>query len=138
MANDRPTMLQYVTYSYGRRLPDSMQAWVANDLAGPGAVRRHMIRYVIPPHFILAPFWLLPGGLLLHTAITLPIYVWAILMTHALNKIWRRHRLAVHDLDPKLADNVSREKNARAHESYAQRYGPRPDTTDNYSSSGPI
>lgn len=138
MTADRPTGWQYVAYCYGKRLPESMNDWVANDLARPGAIRRHMIRYVIPPHFILAPFWLLPGGLLLHTAITLPIYVWAILMTHALNKIWRRHRLATHGLDPKLADNVNREKNARKHEAYAQRYGARPETTDSYSSSDPI
>ncbi|TDZ45390.1 DUF5313 domain-containing protein [Mycobacteroides franklinii] len=138
MTTDRPSIGQFITYAYGRRLPDSMRDWVANDLSGPGAVRRHMIRYVIPPHFILAPFWLLPGGMLLHVAITLPIYVWAILMTHALNKIWRRYRLAQHDLDPKLADIGNREKRARKHEAYAQRYGARPESNDTYSSSDPI
>jgi hypothetical protein len=44
MATARPTLVQYIAYSYGRRLPDSMRRWVAEDLAGQGAVRRHMIR----------------------------------------------------------------------------------------------
>jgi hypothetical protein len=35
-----------------------MRDWVANDLAGPGSVRRFMIRMAIPPIFVLAPFWL--------------------------------------------------------------------------------
>jgi hypothetical protein len=135
---DHPNVWQYIAYSYGRRLPESMHDWVAEDLAGRGAVRRHMIRYVIPPHFVLAPLWLLPGSVLLHLAITLPIYIWAILMTHALNKIWRRHRLAVHELDPKLVDVIDREKNSRLHQDYAQRYGPRPESTEKYSSSSPI
>ena len=49
MATDRPSPLQFVGYAYGRRLPDWMHMWVANDLAGQGAVRRHMIRMAIPP-----------------------------------------------------------------------------------------
>ncbi|MEU9809189.1 DUF5313 family protein, partial [Mycobacterium sp. NPDC050853] len=32
MAADRPTAWQYIAYSYGKRLPDSMRDWVANDL----------------------------------------------------------------------------------------------------------
>lgn len=138
MPADSPNVWQYIAYSYGKRLPASMNDWVANDLAGPGAVRRHMIRYVIPPHFLLAPFWLLPGGAMLHIAITLPIYIWAILMTHALNKVWRRHRLATHGLDTRLVDVVSKKKNAHVHEDYARRYGARPETTEKYSNSGPI
>ena len=62
MATARPNLIQYLGYSYGRRLPDSMREWVANDLAGYGAVRRHMIRMVIPPLFVLAPLWLLPAS----------------------------------------------------------------------------
>jgi hypothetical protein len=44
MSNDtersRPNVLQYIAYSYGRVLPDSMQDWVRNDLAGKGATAR--------------------------------------------------------------------------------------------------
>lgn len=127
MAADRPNIFQYITYSYGRRLPDSMREWVARDLAGPGALRRHMIRMAIPPLFILAPFWLLPASLYVHLEMTAPIYIWAILMALALNKIWRRHRLAQHGLDQNLVDELKREKDARIHEDYARRFGPRPE-----------
>lgn len=127
MAADRPNIVQYITYSYGRRLPDSMREWVARDLAGPGALRRHMIRMAIPPLFVLAPFWLLPASLYVHLEMTAPIYIWAILMALALNKIWRRHRLAQHGLDQNLVDEIKRKKDARMHEDYIRRFGPRPE-----------
>ena len=51
MSNDterrRPNVLQYIAYSNGRVLPDSMQDWVRNDLAGKGATARTMIRAII-------------------------------------------------------------------------------------------
>ena len=100
MTTERPGPLQYVAYSYGKRLPDTMRTWVAQDLAGDGAVRRFMIRMAIPPLLVLAPFWLLPASLYVHIEMTVPIYAWALVMAFALNKVWRRHRLAQHNLDP--------------------------------------
>ena len=100
---NKPGPLQFIAYAYGKRLPDSMREWVAHDLADHGAVRRHMIRMAIPPLLILAPFWLLPASLYVHLEMTAPIYIWAILMSLALNKVWRRHRLAQHGLDPNLS-----------------------------------
>jgi hypothetical protein len=130
--------LQYIAYCYGRRLPDSMRDWVRNDLAGKGAIRRHMIRMAIPPFLVLAPFWLLPASLYVHLEMTAPIYVWALLMGLALNKVWRRHRLAQHGLDPKLVDVINREKNARMHDDYIARYGPRPEEAKWQQNSSPF
>ncbi|EID12391.1 DUF5313 domain-containing protein [Mycolicibacterium phlei] len=127
MAADRPNFFQYIAYAYGRRLPDSMKQWVADDLAGPGALRRHLIRWAIPPALVLAPFWLLPASLYVHIEMTVPIYIWAILMSIALNKVWRRHRLAQHGLDPNLVDYIKRQKEAHIHEDYVRRFGPRPE-----------
>ena len=138
MAIPRPTPIQRVAYVYGRRLPDSMRNWVANDLAGPGAVRRHMIRMAIPPLLVLAPFWLLPASLYVHLEMTAPIYAWAILMALALNKIWRRYRLGQHGLDPNLVDAIRREKDARIHEDYIRRYGPRPEEAKWQANSSPF
>ncbi|MCK0174274.1 MULTISPECIES: DUF5313 domain-containing protein [Mycobacteriaceae] len=138
MAASRPNLLQYIAYSYGRRLPASMRDWVAHDLAGPGAVRRHMIRMAIPPLFILGPFWLLPASLYVHLEMTVPIYTWAILMAIALNKVWRRHRLAQHGLDPNLVDVLKRQKDAHIHEDYARRYGPRPEEARWQANSSPF
>jgi hypothetical protein len=126
METTKPTPLQYVAYAYGRRLPDSMHRWVANDLAGQGAVRRHMIRMAIPPLLVLGRLWLLPASLYVHLEMTAPIYIWALLMSVALNKIWRRYRLAQHDLDPNLVDVIKHKRDARIHEDYIRRYGPRP------------
>jgi hypothetical protein len=134
----RPGPLQYIGYSLGRQLPHEMRGWVRNDLAGKGAVRRHMIRAAIPPFLVLAPFWLLPASLYVHLEMTVPIYAWAILMSLALNKVWRRYRLAQHNLDPNLVDEINREKNARMHEDYIQRYGPRPQEAKWQSNSSPF
>lgn len=138
MTNAKPNLWQRIGYSYGRRLPDSMRTWVARDLAGEGAVRRHMIRWAIPPLLVLAPFWLLPASLYVHTEMTAPLYIWALLITLALNKVWRRHRLAVHGLDPNLVDVVARRKQARMHEDYIARYGPRPESAEWQSNSSPF
>jgi len=138
MTDAKPNLWQRIGYSYGRRLPDSMRSWVARDLAGEGAIRRHMIRWAIPPLLVLAPFWLLPASLYVHTEMTAPLYIWALLITLALNKVWRRHRLAVHGLDPNLVDVVARRKQARMHEDYIARYGPRPESADWQSNSSPF
>lgn len=135
---DRPKPIQYVTYAYGKRLPDAMREWVAHDLAGEGAVRRHMVRAAIPPLLVLAPLWLLPASLYVHLEMTAPIYIWALLMTLALNKVWRRHRLAQHNLDPNLVDEIKRKKNAPMHEAYIEKYGPRPDDANRQSNSSPF
>ncbi len=121
----KPRPLQYVAYCYGRRLPDSMRTWVANDLAGPGATRRMMMRVAIPAILVLGPIWMIPMSLYLHASMTLPIFIPFVYFSHALNKVWRRHMLAEHGLDPSLVDQRTREKNAHIHRAYAERYGPR-------------
>jgi Family of unknown function (DUF5313) len=138
MATNRPTLWQYIAYSYGRRLPDSMRTWVARDLAGDGAIRRHMIRVAIPPLLVLAPFWLIPASFYVHLEMTAPIYIWALLMSLALNKVWRRYRLAQHDIDPNLVDVIRRRKDAHIHEDYIRRYGPRPESAKWQSNSSPF
>lgn len=128
MSNDsgrRPNLFQYIGYCYGRRLPDSMRDWVRNDLAGPGATRRMMVRVFIPAFVILAPFWLIPTTLYVHLSMTLPILIPFVYFSHALNKVWRRHMLRKHGLDPGLVDAIKRQKDAHIHEAYAARYGPR-------------
>ena len=138
MTAAKPNLWQYIGYSYGRRLPDSMRSWVARDLAGAGAIRRHMIRWAIPPVLVLAPLWLLPASIYVHTEMTAPLYFWALLISLALNKVWRRHRLADHGLDPNLVDVINRRKNARMHEDYIRRYGPRPESAEWQSNSSPF
>jgi Family of unknown function (DUF5313) len=121
----RPSALQYIAYCYGRVLPASMRDWVRNDLAGKGAAGRTMIRAIIPAFLVLAPFWLIPTTLYVHAAMTLPIFLPFILFAHALNKVWRRHRLAQHGFDPDVVDEYVRKRDAHIHRAYIERYGPR-------------
>ncbi|MUL82210.1 MULTISPECIES: DUF5313 domain-containing protein [unclassified Mycolicibacterium] len=120
-----PGPLQYIGYCYGKRLPDSMRDWVSNDLAGPGATVRMMVRVAIPAILVLAPIWFIPMSLYLHVSMTVPIFIPFVYFSHALNKVWRRHMLVKHGLAPGLVDALSRKKNAHIHQAYAERYGPR-------------
>lgn len=122
----RPTALQYIAYCYGRVLPVSMRDWVRHDLTGKGATGRTMIRAIIPAFLVLAPFWLIPTTLYVHASMTLPIFLPFILFAHALNKVWRRHRLAQHGFDPDIVDEYTRKRDAHVHRAYVERYGPRP------------
>jgi hypothetical protein len=97
-----------------------MRQWVADDLAGRGATVRMMVRVFIPAVLILTPFWIIPMSLYLHLSTTLPI-----LISHALNKVWRRHMLRKHGLDPNLVDYIARQRNAHLHDAYIAKYGPR-------------
>src|ERR1700753_1615492 len=125
----RPNAWQYIRYCCGGRLPDSMRDWVRNDLAGKGAARRMMIRVAVPAVLILAPFWLIPAALDVHLSMTLPLLIPFVYFSHALNKVWRRHMLAVHGLAPDLVDELTRERDAHIHQAYIERYGPRPAST---------
>jgi hypothetical protein len=122
----RPKLLQYLGYCYGRVLPVSMRDWVSEDLGGKGATGRTMIRFAIPAIAVLAPFWLIPTTLYVHASMTLPIFLPYVMFTHALSKVWRRHMLSKHGLDPELADEYKRTRDAHIHRAYIDRYGPRP------------
>jgi hypothetical protein len=122
----KPGPWQFVRYCAGARLPDSMREWVRDDLAGKGATRRMMTRVAVPAVLVLAPFWLIPTTLDVHLGMTLPILIPFVYFSHALNKVWRRHMLAVHGLDPDLVDERARERDAHIHRAYIERYGPRP------------
>ncbi|SDD44098.1 DUF5313 domain-containing protein [Rhodococcus tukisamuensis] len=123
----KPNVMEYIGYSYGRRLPDSMRDWVRNDLTGKGAIGRWMIRAAIPAALFLAPFWLIPASLYVHAEMTLPIFIWVVIFSHAFNNAWRRQMLAKHGLDPELVDVQKRKREAHIHRAYIERYGPRPD-----------
>jgi hypothetical protein len=84
-----------------------------------------MVRAAIPALMVLSPFWLIPMSLYLHLSTTLPIFIPFVLFSHALNKVYRRHRLRQHGLDPNLVDELPRQKNAHIHKAYIEKYGPR-------------
>lgn len=124
----KPNFFQLVAYSYGRKvLPPSMHEWVANDLAGPRAAWRTVVRFAIPCFIILVPFWFFPTSVLNKMTMTLPIFIPFVYFAIALNKIYRRARLRHHGLDPELVDKIAREREADLHADYIAKYGPRDD-----------
>jgi hypothetical protein len=121
-APTKPSALQYIGYSYGKKLPDSMQDWVRNDLAGPGAARRMVLRWTVPCVLLLLPMWFIPASLYVHAEMTLPILIPFVYFAIALNKVWRRHQLQLHHLDPDLVDERARERLADERRAYEERY----------------
>lgn len=121
-AATRPRGWQYVTYAYGARLPDSMRAWVANDLAGPGATARMVVRWSIPCILLLAPMLFTPADWVVRASMTVPILLPYIFFSIALNQIYRRYRLSQHGLDPNLISKREREKNADLYDEYHRKY----------------
>src|SRR6478736_3951619 len=126
----KPNLWQYVKYSYGGRLPASMNDWVIEDLTGKGATMRVIVRMFIPAFLVLLPFWFIPTTFVVHLSMTVPILIPFVYFSHALNKIWRRHMLRVHGLDPSLVDALARKRDAAKHQSYVDRFGPRPDSAE--------
>ena len=119
----RPNALRYIAYCYGKVLPEQYHDWVRHDLAGKGAQRRTLIRIVIPALLCAAPLWVFPASLGMHLAMASFILLPLVFYAHALDRFWRAHRLRSHGLNPDLADERARLRDADAHREYRRRYG---------------
>ncbi|MCQ4122526.1 DUF5313 family protein [Rhodococcus tibetensis] len=119
----RPSPTQYVGYLFGRTLPDSMQEWVRNDLVGPGASVRYVLRFMLPVVAVLLLFLLIPGPIWVPLAmmalLLLPLLYFAV----ALMNIYRRHRLLSHGLDPDLLTVKAQRRADWTREDYERRHG---------------
>ena len=98
----RPGPLQWIGYACGRKLPDSMQDWVRNDLIGDWAVPRHMIRSMVPFIPIFAAFFLFPGPVWLRGSMVLLGLFLALFFAAAYMEQNRQRRLEKHGLPPNL------------------------------------
>ena len=119
----RPGRLEYIAYCYGKVLPAEYDDWVRNDLAGRGARRRNLIRVMIPAVIVIVPLWLIPASLGMHLAMSALLLLPCVYFAHALDKIWRAHRLRQHGLDPELVDEADRQRDAHLREDYRRRHG---------------
>ncbi|MFD9669948.1 DUF5313 family protein [Rhodococcus sp. NPDC059968] len=123
----RPSLMQQSAYALGRRLPDTMQDWVQNDLIGPGATVRQVRRFMLPILAMLSSFLLLPGPmwvpLAMMTLLTIPVLYFAV----ALERIYRRHRLLIHGLDPDLLNDDAQRRAEQLRADYESRHGNRAD-----------
>lgn len=127
MTGGRPNRLQYIAYCYGKVLPPAMGDWVHADLTGKGAWVRTLIRVTIPAVLVVAPLWLIPAPLAMHLAMSTLLLLPFVYFAHALDKVWRTHRLRQHGLDPELLDERTRRREADIREDYERRHGRRQD-----------
>lgn len=123
----KPGLLQRIAYAYGKVLPQEFDDWVREDLAGKGAQLRTVIRVSIPAILVVAPLWLIPAGIGMHLAMSSLLLLPFLYFTHALDKIWRSHRLRQHGLDPELVNEKARRRDESMREEYKRRYGHRPE-----------
>lgn len=118
-----PTLPQRLAYICGRTLPSSMSAWVLNDLTGPGATRRYLLRILIPVIPFLCLFLLVPGPRWMGFAMMALLYLPLIYFTVALMYVFRRNRLIKNGLDPALADADRRQRESGERAAYEERHG---------------
>lgn len=123
MSGQTPNPVQRVRYICGAKLPDSMLDWVRNDLTGPGAARRYLLRFLVPVIPPLCLFLLIPGPLWIGLSMMALLYLPLIFFSIALMYVYRRHRLHQHGLDPALADAGERERAAVERAAYEARHG---------------
>ncbi|MBJ8345242.1 DUF5313 family protein [Antrihabitans sp. YC2-6] len=100
----KPTPSQFVRYAIGQTLPEDLTEWVRDDLVGPGAERRWLLRFFIPTLPWFAFVFLFPGPIGIKIAMLAMMVVPFVVFTVALSYVWRRFRLAAHGLDPHLLD----------------------------------
>ncbi|NLE81492.1 MAG: DUF5313 domain-containing protein [Rhodococcus sp.] len=122
-AAQRPNFPQYVGYLFGKTLPDSMQDWVRNDLVGPGASVRYIIRFTLPAVLLLALFLLMPGPIWVPLAMMALLIMPLLYFAVALQNIYRRHRLLSHGLDPELMGEKAQKQADRTRADYERRHG---------------
>ncbi|WP_369640772.1 DUF5313 family protein, partial [Nocardia sp. JMUB6875] len=119
----QPNPLQRLRYILGGTLPPSMRQWVIDDLTGPGAARRYLLRILIPIIPPLCLFLFIPGPLWMGLAMMALLYLPLIYFTIALMYVFRRARLTKHGLDPALADQRERDRTAAARAAYEKAHG---------------
>lgn len=119
----KPSAGQYLAYCCGKVLAPEYDDWVREDLAGKGAWTRNLIRVMIPGLLMVAPLWLIPASLGMHLAMSTLLLVPFVYFAHALDKVWRAHRLRQHGLDPELVHRSARAREAALREDYQRRYG---------------
>ncbi|MEU1984659.1 DUF5313 family protein [Nocardia sp. NPDC019395] len=118
-----PGFFQRIGYICGRRLPPEYADWVLNDLTGPGATRRYLVRMLVPIVLVLLLFLLVPGPMWIGASMMALLLLPLIYFTVALTYVFRRNRLVKHDLDPALADADVRRRAELERAAYERRHG---------------
>lgn len=121
-SDNRPTTRQHLGYLAGRTLPADLHDWVVNDIAGPGATRRYVVRCLIPLVPILAALLFIPGPWLIRISMVLLLFLPFVYFLLALKNIYQRHRLVSHGLEPALLDKHKQRQLDKERQEYETRY----------------
>lgn len=108
---------------FGRTLPTEMREWVRDDIVGPGAARRYLLRWNLPLIPFLLLFLLIPGPVWMPLSMMLLLLLPWIYFSVALMPIWQRHRLQQHGFDPALLSAKARARADRERADYERRFG---------------
>lgn len=119
---ERPSPGQLVRYQFGAVLPENRRDWVREDLVGPGATMRYVARFVLPPLPIFALLFLVPGPWWLSLGMIVLLLVPLIYFSLSLSTVYRRHRLAVHGLDPDLVYERAERAESEMRADYERRH----------------
>ncbi|AOW93861.1 hypothetical protein BFN03_17600 [Rhodococcus sp. WMMA185] len=122
-SSQRPNLGQYIRYTFGGTLPESMQDWVRNDLVGPGASVRYLTRFMLPGALALLLFLLIPGPVWVPLAMMALLLIPLLYFAIALMNNYRRHRLLIHGLDPDLVNERATRRANLTRADYEQRHG---------------
>lgn len=123
MSTERPGLLQKIGYLLGRRLPESMQPWVLNDLTGPGAFRRYFVRGLIPVIPLFAAFMFIPGSVWVKIGMIVLLLIPFVYFQAALSHVFRRHLMVNNGLDPELLNKHKVRRADAISNDYHQRHG---------------
>lgn len=121
-ARRRPSPLQWIGYSFGRRLPDELRDWVREDLTGRHAYVRHLVRGMVPFIPIFVIFMLFPGPWWLRAQMVALGLVLGLIYSAAYMRQNRAHRLEKHGLDPDLKPARQQAEDDRARAEYERLY----------------
>ena len=101
-----------------------VSAWLITVADLPGKVVGMLEPFLGSPILLMiAPLWLVPASTGMHLAMSTLLLVPFVYFAHALDKIWRAHRLRQHGLDAALVDEKERARDERIREEYQRRYG---------------
>ncbi len=117
-----PTTRQHLGYLAGRTLPADLHEWVVNDITGPGATRRYVVRCLVPLIPVLAALLLIPGPWLIRIGMVLLLCLPFVYFLIGLKSIYLRHRLVSHGLDPHLLNQHQQARIDTERVDYETRY----------------
>ncbi|MBN4927445.1 DUF5313 family protein [Hoyosella rhizosphaerae] len=124
----KPSFGERIRYVSGRSLPPHLHPWVAQDLTGPGATRRYLVRGMLPLIPLLAVFFIIPGPIWVIASMVLLLLIPYAYFLVALTYVYRRHRLLSHGLDPNLLSTREQLRKQQERDDYNHRFGHPPTT----------